>query len=184
MKITYRDVLNNTIGSLGAMLVVWVLGLLVSAFIDAVDPTGKIFHDGCINWSWDTFKTLLCTPIPLWIVLTFISVAVFIIVFRRKLRNPPFLKEREMNVGGFRRTWEWEYDKENKRYMVYRLNTYCPDCGALLTCSMDGYNCVKSHHYDTQDIAYTNTLDAIVDSLQKKYPKYRDFIGRHHTLYE
>lgn len=182
IKITFREVLISTLGSLGAMLIVWLLGILISVVIAKIDPAGKLFTEQRFNWSWETFKTLLCTPIPMWSILTFLSVVVLIFVLYRTFRNPPFLKEREMIVGGLRRRWEWEYDKESKRYVVHSLNTYCPECGAVLTAA-NGYTCISGHHFTHDQIGYITVLDAIVDSLQKQYPKYRDLIGRYHTLY-
>lgn len=183
MKITSRDIMISTIGSLGSTLVIWILGIITSVIKEASVKDSKIFTEDGIDWSWSTIKTLLSIPVPMWIVLTLLSLVVLIFVFRWTLKNPPFLKEREMNIGGLLRRWEWEYDKESKKYLIYRLSTYCPVCGAVLTCSPNGYDCVNNHHYDTLDIAYTITIDAIVDALQEQYPKYRDFIDRHHTLY-
>lgn len=183
MKITSREIVISTLGSLGAMFIVWVLGLLVSLCIAWVDPTHQIFTKDGFNWSWDTLKILLCTPIPMWVVLTLLSVAAIVVVVCRTLKNPPFLKETEMIVRGLRRTWEWEYDNDEKRYMVCRLNSYCPECDEVLTSFMDGYNCVNGHHYTSNQIGYTIIFDAIVNTLRNKYPKYRNLIGRYHSPY-
>lgn len=183
MKITSREIIISTIGSLGASFIIWFLGIIAAAIIAATNPTGTIFSKDGFNWSWETLKTLLCIPIPMWAMLSVISAIAIIIIVCRTLKRPPFLKERESIVGGLRRTWEWEYDNETKRYMVIRLKTYCPECGSVLTCSHGGYDCINGHHYNTQDVGFTVVLDAIVNNLQNQYPKYRDLISRHHTLY-
>lgn len=166
-KPSLHDIIVSTLGSIISATIIWLFGGLISILYQIYNGADIRLHN------------LFTISVPLWSVLLFLSIlAIGLIIFRMRRKPLPFLKEHEMTVGNLKRTWRWKYDSQSKQYVIYNLQSYCPQCGKILTCELyarPAYQCINGH--GLADVNYSKALNSIVETLRSQYPQYRDIIS-------
>lgn len=134
------------------------------------------------NWkeifSFEFIDEFFTQPIPLYWILILVFAISIIIYLRRTKREPAFIKETSCKMGELTWHWRWEYDKNDKLWVMNDYYPLCPDCGKELRMGYgdQDHSCVNGHHYQIQD--YLKMKGQIVTDIANKYPKEADKIYR------
>ena len=105
---------------------------------------------------------------------------VFVLIYRIRSKNPPFLKEKETQekICGCHWIWQWEYIPEKKKYKIIDIKPICEFCGEAMIIPLYSsyYQCMNNHKIESDKINFIVAEDAIMRKIKTNYPNYSDKI--------